>query len=590
MATPWPLFLQALEGRFGDQLLGDPMTELLALKQTGSFSDYHDRFELLLGRVSISESYAVSHFINGLKPYVQKVVRMFMPQTLVHAYALARLQDMSTHVKEGITQSSRRFNTYDTKSTHTHNTAPLLPTPITPVFKSRRLLAEEEMADKRAKGLCYGCDEKFDKGHRCARKQIYLLEIDDGMHAVDYEFEVITEELGEDKNPFISIHAINGSSARGFRTMRVTGRIGKKALHILIDSDSTHNFLDLHTAKKLGLALTGVNPVYVGVADGNRLECKSMYKGLKWSLRGTTFVTDILLLPLGSCDMKTCAERGHNEHLVQVASEKAMNKILSQSEGVQLCCIQMNNEGHSELFAVQSNEEQQQIPQAIQTFLDEHHSVFAEPTTLSPMRSHNHKISLIPDAPPVYSRPYRHSALQKNIIEKQVADLLQQGFIQPSSSPFSSPVVLIRMEDQDIPKTAFKTHDGHYEYAVMPFGLTNAPATFQSLMNDIFRPFLRKWRVSTDPKKVQAMQEWPTPTDVSKLRGFLGLIGYYRKFVRNYGLICKPLTDLLRKDAFHWDATADEAFLALKQAMVSPPVLALPDFSKPFVIETDACS
>lgn len=90
-ATPWVLFLQALEGRFGDHLLGDPMTELLSLKQTGSFSDYHDRFELLLGRVSISESYAISHFINGLRPYVQKAVRLFMPQTLVHAYALARL-------------------------------------------------------------------------------------------------------------------------------------------------------------------------------------------------------------------------------------------------------------------------------------------------------------------------------------------------------------------------------------------------------------------------------------------------------------------------------------------------------------------
>ncbi|XP_042051546.1 uncharacterized protein LOC121796836 [Salvia splendens] len=103
MSTPWPLFLQALEARFGDQLLGDPMTELLALKQTGAFAEYHDRFELLLGRVSLSESYAISHFINGLKPVVQKAVRMFMPQTLVHAYALARLQDMSAPVKYNFT-------------------------------------------------------------------------------------------------------------------------------------------------------------------------------------------------------------------------------------------------------------------------------------------------------------------------------------------------------------------------------------------------------------------------------------------------------------------------------------------------------
>ena len=164
------------------------------------------------------------------------------------------------------------------------------------------------------------------------------------------------------------------------------------------------------------------------------------------------------------------------------------------------------------------------------------------------MRSHNHQIVLTHRATPVNSGPYRHSALQKNIIEKQVADLLQQGFIQPSTSPFSSPMVLvkkkdgswrmcfdyrrlnkltvkdkypialieefleelhaadvfsriylrasyhqIRMKIEDIPKTAFRTHDEHYEFVVMPFGLTNAPTTFQSLMNDIFRPFLRKY-------------------------------------------------------------------------------------------------
>jgi hypothetical protein len=196
-------------------------------------------------------------------------------------------------------------------------------------------------------------------------------------------------------------------------------------------------------------------------------------------------------------------------------------------------------------------------------------------------------------------------------------------------------------------KTAFKTHQGHYQFKVMPFGLCNALATFQCVMNMVLEPCLRKSvlvfmddilvynpsmadhvnhltevlhllrqaqlfiklskcsfacdsldylghiissaGVATDPKKTQAMVDWPLPTSVTELRGFLGLTGYYQKFVRNYGMIAKPLTNLLKKKAFEWSQAATDAFHELKQAMVSTPVLRLPDFTKQFVVETDAC-
>jgi hypothetical protein len=206
----------------------------------------------------------------------------------------------------------------------------------------------------------------------------------------------------------------------------------------------------------------------------------------------------------------------------------------------------------------------------------------------------------------------------------------------------------VRMRKEDIHKTAFRTHDGLYEFLVMPFGLCNAPATFQALMNDVLRPFHRRfvlgffddilicsksWAdhlqhlrviltelrrhvlfikrskcafgvssvaylghiisevgVAMDPAKVQAIQDWPVPRSARALRGFLGLAGYYRKFIHNYGSIAAPLTVLLKKDGFSWGEEAAATFATLKAAVTTGPILAMPNFTKTFVVECDASS
>jgi len=96
--------------------------------------------------------------------------------------------------------------------------------------------------------------------------------------------------------------------------------------------------------------------------------------------------------------------------------------------------------------------------------------------------------------------------------------------------------------------------------------------------------------VSIDPSKVKTIVEWPVPSSVKELRSFLDLAGYYRKFVRHFGIISRPLTTLLKKGClFIWTSEHDTAFATLKSALSTAPVLALPDFSLPFEIETDAC-
>ncbi|KAK1594300.1 hypothetical protein QYE76_017694 [Lolium multiflorum] len=205
----------------------------------------------------------------------------------------------------------------------------------------------------------------------------------------------------------------------------------------------------------------------------------------------------------------------------------------------------------------------------------------------------------------------------------------------------------IRMKEGDEWKTAFKTKFGLYEWLVMPFGLTNAPSTFMRLMNHVLRDFIGKFvvvyfddiliysrnesdhiihirhvlqvlhdsklygnlekctfckdkviflgyvvskhGVEVDVSKIEAIQNWPTPMNVSQVRSFHGLAGFYRRFVPNFSTIAAPLNELTKKGvAFEWGVAQDHAFDELKRLLTSAPLLALPDFNKQFEIECDA--
>ena len=340
----------------------------------------------------------------------------------------------------------------------------------------------------------------------------------------------------------------------------------------------------------------------------------------------------------------------------------------------------------------------------LRNILQKYDSVFPDalPKGAPPARSVEHKIELVEGAVPKAKPPYRLGQKEQDELEKQIRDLLDQGFIRPSVSPWGAPILFVPKKDGrwrmcidyralnkdtvkdrfpipridelldrlgrakfftkldlasgyhqigvtsgDIAKTAFRTNRGSYEFIVMPFGLTNAPATFQRLINSVFEGEINDfvlvylddilifsetledhWRhldialrrlrdaklygrlhkcdfikkeveylgfkiskdgISTDPEKVRAVVEWPTPASVRDVRSFLGLASYYRRFIRNFSLIAKPLTDLTKNNMkWQWEDEQERAFIQIKVALVTAPVLRIPDFSKEFVVTTDA--
>jgi hypothetical protein len=324
----------------------------------------------------------------------------------------------------------------------------------------------------------------------------------------------------------------------------------------------------------------------------------------------------------------------------------------------------------------------------VRDFLD----VFPEELLrMPPDREVEFVIDLLPGTAPISKRPYRMSVEDLKELKKQLTELQEAGYIRPSSSPWGALVLFVQKKDgsqrmcvdyrslndvtvknkyllpriddlfyqmrgarvfskidlrsdyhqmkirpSDIPKTAFSTRYGLYEFTVMSFGLTNAPAYFMNIMNKVFMEYLDRFVVvfidniliysksdsdreehlrlvlqklrdnqlyakynkcefwinevpflghvnsnggiSVDFAKVKEIVEWSIPSLVTNVRSFLGLAGYYRRFFEGFSKIAKPMTSLLEKGReFKWDSKCQDIFNQLKFRLMSPPVLVMPD-------------
>ncbi|KAH0775084.1 hypothetical protein KY290_012221 [Solanum tuberosum] len=254
-------------------------------------------------------------------------------------------------------------------------------------------------------------------------------------------------------------------------------------------------------------------------------------------------------------------------------------------------------------------------------------------------------IDLLPDTQPVSIPHYRMAQAELKELKAQLKDLLDKGFIQPSISPWGAPVLFVKKKDGSLRILPNKIR--HFEFLVMSFGLTNALAAFMDLMNRVFRNFLDSFvivfiddiliylkseddhmnhlrivlqalkdhqlyakfskcefwlrlvaflghivsseGIEVDPRKTDAVKNWPRPLSPSDIRSFLGLAGYYWRFVEGFSYIASPLTALTKnKSKFEWSESCEKSFQLLKDKLTFAPVMTLPEGTEGFVVYCDA--
>ncbi|KAF5470911.1 hypothetical protein F2P56_011397 [Juglans regia] len=470
----WDEFTQALQVRFGLSVYDDPMEALTRLKQLSAVAAYKTEFELISNRLKgISEKNKLSCFISGLKDEVRFAVKMFNPKNLNDAFGLAKIQEQNIWSTRKVWKNtSYDPGTSMQKPIQAHSILGAPPRGQAVSKMPFQRISENQMQERRKKGLCYFCEEKYYQGHKCAKPRVYVLEGMDLSHMEPCESEEEPEQSEENDDQqmkgvagvaAISVQALVGTPSP--KTMRVLGHIKKRRLTILIDSGSTHNFVDTAVASKCGLAIQQSEPLQVRIANDDLVASEGKCCNVPLLIQGTTFLSDLLTLKLGGCDIvlgvqwllslgpilwdfgKLSMQFTYKGVLTCLKALTATSSNLVDDVEVTKISSMENKGLFLQITAVQSQEVLHDVPQDVLKLLDSFQIVFDEPRGLPPQRSQDHQILLKTDTTPVSVRPYRYPYYQKTEIEKIVKELLESGVIRPSQSPFSSPVLLVRKGD-----------------------------------------------------------------------------------------------------------------------------------------------
>lgn len=408
-------FRSAREQTFRAPLQDNPLGNIALLRQEGSVDDYCDRFLLLAYRAeNLSEGQQIQLFAAGLGQPLRTDVALQRPTSLDDAIMYARAYEKCLALPATVDATPTRTVP---RSSYRHSISAAAP--ATSVVASTasvgttpagsKKLSPMEIADRRLKGLCFHCDDKFTQGHRKECKQLFVIEV------LCNNYETTPNLLDE---PLISLSALTGIQPTSAKTMQV--------------------YVDSATAPRVGIPLQQRNGLRVAVANGDRLTCSGVSDHLDIGIGGEPFSITCYGLDLGSHDMVLGVQ--WLESLGPILWDFSSRTMVFIRRGKRVLW-QGTSSGAS--LAILSSVS----PDLMDDLLLAFQPLFAAPTGLPSARECCHRITLKPGTGAIAVRPYRYAHFQKEELERQCAEMLHLGVIRPSSSAFSAPVLLVKKTD-----------------------------------------------------------------------------------------------------------------------------------------------
>lgn len=238
------------------------------------------------GNRHLDEHYFMRSFYSGLKEEVRHMVELLCPHTLEQAYMMARKQEV---MLESMNKGSRTVTKPPISWQKNEDSGSV--SKYVPVKR----LSKEQLEERKKKGLCFNCDEPYTYGHQC--KKLFVILLEEGADTTErMEFN---DDI--DADCVVSLHALKGQPPA--ETIKLVGKVKNNDVVILVDSGSTHSFLDPNAVKRVNCEVEVTNPLQVTVAGGGRIQCSARCPNFEWEMAGQLFSTNMRVLPLGGYDM-----------------------------------------------------------------------------------------------------------------------------------------------------------------------------------------------------------------------------------------------------------------------------------------------